>query len=46
MKKLALELGPEGFTVVLTHPGFVKTEMAGPAAELEVDYAAEQLYAI
>lgn len=41
--KLAFDLGPEGFTVLALHPGWVKTEMGGPEAEVDVGASAAGL---
>ncbi len=35
MHNLALDLAPEGFTVVVLHPGWVRTDMGGPGAAID-----------
>ncbi len=36
MRVLAQELAPEGFVVVVVHPGWVRTDMGGPQAAIDV----------
>lgn len=45
-KTLALELAPEGFTVVAVHPGWVQTRMGGPHAPLPLADAVRDLIAL
>jgi NAD(P)-dependent dehydrogenase (short-subunit alcohol dehydrogenase family) len=45
-KTLSVELGPQGFTCVVVHPGWVKTRMGGEAAPVEVEDSVAGLIAV
>ena len=44
-RSLAIDLEPDGLSSVVLHPGWVKTDMGGPHARLEVEEAVASLLA-
>ena len=43
-RNLAVDLGPEGIAVGIYHPGWVRTDMGGSAADIDADTAALGLW--
>ncbi len=46
MKSAAIDLQARGIKIAILHPGWVKTDMGGPNAEISCQYSVQQLRAI
>ncbi|HIF92772.1 MAG TPA: SDR family NAD(P)-dependent oxidoreductase [Myxococcales bacterium] len=46
MRMVSLELATDGTAVALIHPGYVKTDMGGEGAEIEVEESAAGIMSV
>ena len=43
---MAIDYHSQGLTALLLHPGWVKTEMGGPGAQIDIQTSVDQMLAI